>query len=92
MWPIMLTLLNLPRSMRNRFTSILLVGIIPANGTKEAKSLAPYLNILVDELIEMSNTILLDAYRMHHLSAVLLDYPGIGKVMSVVGSGGLQVL
>ncbi len=96
MWPIMLTLLNLPRSMRNRFTSILLVGIIPANGTKEAKSLNPYLNILVDELIEMSNTILFDAYRNAPFKckvAVLLhilDYPGIGKVMSVVGSGGLQ--
>ena len=33
MWPIMLNLLNLPRKIRNLFSSILLVGIVPANGT-----------------------------------------------------------
>ena len=35
MWPIMLTLLNLPRSMRKLFASIMLVGIVPSNGSKE---------------------------------------------------------
>ena len=35
MWPIMLTLLNLPRSMRNLFASIVLVGIVPSNGSKD---------------------------------------------------------
>lgn len=51
MWPVMLTLLNLPRNLRNRFASILLVGIIPANGTKEPQNLNPYLDVLVDELL-----------------------------------------
>ena len=59
MWPIMITLLNLPRKFRNRFGSILLTGIIPANGTKEPKNLNPYLDILVDELIELSSATLL---------------------------------
>ena len=35
MWPIMFTLLNLPRKIRNDFASILLVGIVPGNGTRK---------------------------------------------------------
>ena len=93
MWPIMLTLLNLPRFMRNRFASILLVGIVPSNGSK---SLNPYLDVLVDELLELSSSTLHDAYTnapFECKTAILLhilDYPGINKVLSVVGSGGLQ--
>ena len=62
MWPIMLTLLNLPRNLRNRFASILLVGIVPSNGAQEPHSLDPYLHVLVDELIELSSFTLCDAY------------------------------
>jgi len=62
MWPIMLTLLNLPRNLRNRFASILLVGIVPSNGAQEPHSLDPYLHVLVDELIELSSFTLYDAY------------------------------
>lgn len=38
MWPIMLTLLNLPQRLRNLFANILLVGIVPRNERKEAKT------------------------------------------------------
>ena len=63
MWPIMLTLLNLPRKIRNSFSSIFLLGIIPGNGTQEPKSLEPYLDVAVDELLKLSNT---DLYiKMH---------------------------
>lgn len=95
MWPIMLTLLNLPRKIRNRFSSILLVGIIPANGTKEPHNLNPYIDIiLVDELLELCSSTLFDAYQNAPFKAKaaillhVLDYPGMGKMMSVVGSGG----
>ena len=96
MWPIMLTLLNLPRKVRNLFSSILLVGIIPSNGSKEPQSLTPYLDVLVDEMLELCSSTLYDSYQKAPFkckAAVLLyvlDYPGIGKVMSVVGSGGFQ--
>ena len=96
MWPIMLTFLNLPRSLRNKFASIMLVGIVPSNGAHEPYSLNPYLDILVDELLELSNCTLYDAYQNAPFEckvAVLLyvlDYPGVCKTMSVVGSGGLQ--
>ena len=92
----MLTLLNLPRKMRNRFNSILLVGIIPSNGTKEPSNLSPYLDILVDDLLEISSSTMFDAYQNApfqtkvKLLLHVLDYPGIGKVMSIVGSGGVQ--
>ena len=96
MWPIMLTLLNLPRNLRNRFASIMLVGIVPSNGSQEPKSLNPYLEILVDELLELSNFRLYDAYQKAPFNCKvalllhILDYPGMCKVMSVVGSGGLH--
>lgn len=96
MWPIMLSLLNLPRNIRYHFGSILLVGIIPSNGSQEPKSLNPYLEILIDELLELSNSTMYDAYQKAPFSckiAILLhilDYPGISKVLSVVGSGGIQ--
>ena len=96
MWPIMLTLLNLPRRLRSRFASIMLVGIIPSNRGQEPRSLNPYLNILVDELLELSGCTLFDTYQKASfeckvaLLLYILDYPGISKTLSVVGSGGLQ--
>ena len=55
MWPITLTVLNLPRKMRYSFSNIWLVGTIPGNGTKEPQSLDPYLSVLVDELLSITN-------------------------------------
>lgn len=92
----MLTLLNLPRNLRNKYASIMLVGIVPSNGAQEPHSLNPYLDILVDELLELSSYKFYDAYRnvpFEYKVAVLLyilDYPGMCKTLSVVGSGGLQ--
>ena len=51
MCPIVLPLLNLPRKIRHNFGNLLLVGIVPSNGRQEAKSIQPYLEILVDELL-----------------------------------------
>ena len=95
MFPIMLTLLDLPRHMRNRFAGILLVGIVPSNGSQEPYSLNLYLDILVDEMLELSSSTLYDAYSNTPFKCKIaiplhiLDYPGIGKVLSVVGSGEL---
>lgn len=93
MWPIMMTLLNLPREKRNLFENILLLGIIPGNGTKEPTDLNPYLEVLVDELLELSGTQQYDAYQESTFTLRVeilihtLDYPGIGKVMKLSGSG-----
>ena len=96
MWPIMLSLLNLPRNIRYHFGSILLVGIIPSNGSQEPQSLNPYLEILVDELLELSSSTMYDAYQKAPFNCkvsvllYIMDYPGISKVLSVVGSGSIQ--
>ena len=75
----------------------MLAGIVPANGSKEPKNLNPYLRILVDELLKLSNTKMYDEYQEAPFTckvAVLLhvlDYPGIiGKVFGVTGSGAYQ--
>ena len=47
MWPIMLTVLNLPKRIRNLFSNMMLVGIIPGNGNQEPKHVDPYLEIVV---------------------------------------------
>ena len=93
MWPIMITLLNLPRKMRCLFQNILLLGIIPANGTKEPHNISPYLELVVDELLYLSNRTMYDSYQQAPFKVkvdiliFILDYPGIGKVMNVTGSG-----
>lgn len=75
----------------------MLVGIIPSNRAQEPHSLNPYLEILLDELLELSSYTLYDAYQNAPFECKLavllyvLDYPGICKTMSVVGSGGFKV-
>ena len=97
MWPIMLTLLNLPRQIRQSFANILLVGIIPAGSSgKEPATLNPYLEIVVDELLTLSNQSLYDAYSEAPFNLkvkillYVLDYPGMGKVFNTMGSGAYQ--
>ena len=93
MWPIMMTLLNLPREKRNLFGNILLLGIIPGYGTKEPKNLDPYLEVVVDEITELSGKNVYDAYQecnfnlQIEIMLYILDYPGLGKVLKVSGSG-----
>ena len=93
MWPIMMTLLNLPRDRRNLFENILLLGIIPGNGKQEPKTLDPYLEVIVDELLDLQNKQIYDAYQEKVFSLKIeiilhiLDYPGIGKVFKLSGSG-----
>ena len=64
MWPIMLTVLNLPRNVRNLFENIMLAGIVPAQTEgQEPKHLDPYLEIVVDEVLELSGATFFDAFR-----------------------------
>ena len=96
MWPIVMTVLNLPRHIRYLPSSLYLVGIIPGNGTKEPNSLQPYLEIVVDEILSLSSRSMYDAYREAPFSLKVdilyytLDYPGIGKVFNTMGSGAYQ--
>ena len=96
MWPIMFTLLNLPCHLRNKFEHILLVTIIPPTGYKEPADLNPYLEIVVDELLSLSNSVFYDVYRhapfnvKTHILLNVLDYPGVAKVFKTMDSGAYQ--
>ncbi|VDI22366.1 Hypothetical predicted protein [Mytilus galloprovincialis] len=54
MWPLLLTWINLPVQIRQLLGPMLLVGIIPSgrNGS-ELKSLEPYIDLLVDEILQI---------------------------------------
>jgi len=93
MWPMLLTLLNYPRNVHNLFGNIFLLGIIPGNGSSEPKSIDPYVAILADELLNLSGKTVYDAYKCEYFqlkanaSMYVLDYPGMGKLFNVSGSG-----
>ena len=94
MWPMMLTLLNLPREMRNSFSNILLLGVVPGNGSHEPQNLDPYVEVMIDELIQISRSdAIYDAYKNEpfklkvEILLYTLDYPGLGKVLKMSGSG-----
>ena len=96
MWPIMVTLLNWPKTCRNSFENVMLAGIIPSNRKEEAKSVDPYVEVLVDELLGLFDTPFYDGYNKEkfkfrvNLHNYVLDYPGLNKVFCCSGSGALQ--
>ena len=81
--------------MHNHFASILLVGIVPSNGGQEPHDLDPFLEFLVEELLQISSTKMYDAYQgtPFKVAVLLIAHTRLPKhrdVMSVVGSGRLQ--
>lgn len=89
MWPITLTILNLPFRIRNLPKSILLAGIVP--GKSEPKNIDPYIEILVDEIRSFNDVQCYDAYLEEHFDMKIdilfhiLDYPGHNKLFHCVG-------
>lgn len=97
MWPIMLSVLNLPRNVRNLFGNVMLAGIVPAQADgREPKHIDPYLEVVVDEILDLSGVTFFDAFRgapfsfKVELLNFVLDYPGLGKVFTVAGPTALQ--
>lgn len=97
MWPISLSNLNLPRRLRSVFGNLMLVGIVPAQPDGgEPKSLDPYLEIVVDELLSLTDMKLYDAFKKETFlfkATILnyeLDYPGCTKIFAAAGPTALQ--
>ena len=96
MWPIMLSVLNWPKVCHNLFENVMLAGCIPANRKGEAKSVDPYLEVVVDEIMALSETLFYDGYKdeqfcFHvHLHNYVLDYLGLNKVFCSTGVRALQ--
>ena len=69
---------------------------MPSNGKREPKNVHPYLEVVVDELIELSGSKMFDAYKQASfgfkvkLLNYVLDYPGLNKIFCASGSGALQ--
>lgn len=98
MTPIMITILNFPRHVRNCFGNIQLLGIIPS-----AKGNSPYqyqqdayVDIFVDELLALTEC---TAYSAYHSAPIevkiklllyILDYPGLSKLFHQHGSGSIS--
>ena len=93
MWPIVFIF----QKIFVMYFSMFLVGIITENGKKEAKNIHPYLEVLVDELLSLTNAKMYDSYRQadfklkSEILFYVLDYPGVGKVFNVHGAGSLMV-
>jgi len=89
MWPIFLIPLNLPHHMRTTSGSMMLMGLIP--GPQELKSTDPYLDILVDDMLDMNELMVYDAYKDEkfqlraNIVLHIFDYPGQNKVLHCQG-------
>ena len=94
MWPIVVSILNLPSHLRRLPGYLQLVGIIP--GRSEPKNTDPYMDVLVDELLELNGTILFDAFKNEKFSLKanivlhILDYPGQNKLFHCHGEFNMQ--
>ena len=89
MWPIVTSILNLPARLRRQCGFLQLVGIIP--GKSEPKKLDPYLELLVDELLELNGLQVFDGYQNNWFKLQVdiflhvLDYPGQNKMFHCQG-------
>ena len=89
MWPIILSFLNLPSSLRRTAGFLQLVGIIP--GKNEPKNIDPYLDVLIDEIKSLNSKQIYDAHQQNWFSLqveLLLhvaDYPGQNKLFHCHG-------
>ena len=89
MWPLVLSILNLPSHLRRLPEFLQLIGIIP--GKSEPKNIDPYLEILVDELLELNGSVIFDAHQKCTFTLIadiflhVLDYPGQNKLFHCHG-------
>jgi hypothetical protein len=93
MWPIMMTVLNLPEHLRNQPANMLLLGVVP--GPDAPRTIQPYLDLIVDELLELQRGVpAIDASRggidfilYARLLVVCADYKGHGDIMEMRTNG-----
>ena len=90
MWPIFLVPLNMPHSIRMKTGSMFLTGIIP--GPKEPKNMDPYIDVLVDDILDIEGVEMYDAFKKEwfrskgNILLHVLDYPGQNKVFKCQGN------
>ena len=96
MWPLTLTMLNLPKRVRHLFTNIMLVGTIPGQKGDTSLKIDPYMEVLVDELLELSGSPMYDGFLKEQFNFkfkilnYVLDYSGLNKLFSASGANALK--
>ena len=89
MWPILISILNLPSHLRRQPGYLQLVGIIP--GRNEPKNTDPYIEILVEELQQLNGEQVYDSFQNNMFSLKadiflhIMDYPGQNKLFHCNG-------
>ncbi|XP_061190168.1 uncharacterized protein LOC133198027 [Saccostrea echinata] len=97
MWPLILTWINLPRNIRQFLGPMFLMGIIPSgiNGS-EPKNLEPYLEILTEELLGLTEFPVKTSYTTAPVKVkvallqFLCDIPAYSKLLHLSGAAALR--
>ncbi|XP_076084502.1 uncharacterized protein LOC143055256 [Mytilus galloprovincialis] len=95
-WPLIITWITLPQEMRYILGPMMLAGIVPGYGRKEPKSLDPYINVLVDELLSNIECNLYDAYTDAPVNVkiallqYLCDIPAFSKLLHCSGQAAIR--
>lgn len=86
-WPLIITWITLPQELRYILGPMMIAGIVPGYGRKEPKSLDPYVNILVDELLTNLECNMYNAYTDAPVNVkvallqYLCDIPAFSKLL-----------
>ena len=89
MWPMFLIPLNLSHHIQMTSTSMMLMGLSP--GPTEPKNTDPYVDVLVDDILDVNKLTMYDAYKdeMFRLKTNVVlhifDYPGQNKILNCQG-------
>ena len=89
MWPLVISIINLPSALRRSAGFLQLMGIIP--GRNEPKHIDPYIEVLIDDLRSVNGTKLYDSHQKNwftlqaELLLHVLDYPGQNKLFNCHG-------
>ena len=95
-WPLVLTIMNLPKTMRNKGNALILVTVVPSKDSRLGQGTEPNLNIyirlLTDELLKLTDCQLYSAYAKApiHVKLELLmyfmDFQGYAKFFHMSGA------
>lgn len=97
MWPLILTIMNLPKHIRNKEKGFILSAVVPSRnprvygGGLEPK-LDVYVQLLVDELIALSSFELFSAYSQAPITVkcrlliFMMDFQGYAKFFHMLGA------
>lgn len=95
-WPMLVSIMSLPKHIRNKSDAILLFCVAPSRDVKDGRGVEPdlkiYQQLMVEELLELASKELFSAYRaapitvMAELLIYMLDFQGYAKYFKMSGA------